>query len=280
MSDMKKYLSVLFFWMISPVFGQQAAHEFSFYAGGGPSLLQYNAGSSFNAGGLAGLGYRYYFSQRWSVGSGAEFEVYHSRISLDRLSGSSDARDAEGSPFEFRYEAQKYQESQRAFYLAVPLNIQFETGHSNTSWYMNMGGKVAYNIQARYQAEIPSLVTTGYYPEWNVELADPAFMGFGQWTDRRSGKNDFTTKTAFLLSGETGIKRHNGFLTYIGAYADYGLNNILKAGERSAVILYMTDTPTRFSYQSVANSLNGDGSPWARKLNLVSFGIKLRFALN
>lgn len=278
---MKKYLFVIFSLIACPVFGQYPAHELSFYTGGGFSQLNYDQKSSPKAGGYAGLGYRYYLSGQWSLGTGAEFQLYNSRINLSQINGRSDARDAEGSNFQFRYEAKNYREDQSAFYIAVPLNVQFETDKSSgTSWYINMGGKLAFPVSARYQTKIPTLVTTGYYPEWNVELADPAFMGFGQWNDLRSDKDDFATKKAFLLSAETGIKMHNRFLTYLGVYADYGLNNILTGNNEPAVIGYMTDDPTRFSYKSVTTSLDAEGAPWTRELNLLSLGIKLRFVLN
>ena len=278
---MKKFVFVLFSLLSPAVWGQQQAGEFSAFIGGGLSHLKYSPGaSSPKAGASAGLGYRYYFSPQWSIGSGAGLQLYNSRINLNQLSGSSPARDAEGSPFEFRYNAANYRESQTAFYLAVPLNVQFETAASETAWYIHMGGKVAYPVRARYQAEIPGLATTGYYPEWNVELAAPAFMGFGQWQNVGSPKRELKTKTAFLLTAETGIKRKGSRLAYIGVYADYGLNNILKAGDRSAVIRYLTDSPSQFSYRSVTTSLNGDGNPWAEKLNLFSLGIKLRMVLN
>lgn len=280
---MKKYLFIIFSFVSSQLAGQRkvglrTANELSLYAGAGLSQLKYEALSSPAAGGLAGLGYRYYLSGQWSLGTGAELQLYTTRITLDQVRGSSDARDVEGSSFQFRYEAKNYREDQRAYYIAVPLNVQFETGASKTSWYMNIGGKVAYNIHARYQAKASGLTTTGYYPQWNVELADPAFMGFGQWDDARSAKNDFKTKTAFLLSVETGIKTRDRF--YLGVYADYGLNNILEAGERHAVIRYVTDSPTAFSYQSVPAALDAEGKPWAQKLNLLSLGIKLRYILN
>lgn len=278
---MKKFLFVLFSLLPPAVWGQQPAGEFSAFIGGGLSHLKYSPGtSSPKAGASAGLAYRYYLSSQWSIGSGAELQLYNSQINLNQLSGSSQARDAEGSPFEFRYNAANYRESQTAFYVAVPLNVQFETTASPTAWYIHMGGKLAYPVHARYRAELPGLATTGYYPEWNVELAAPAFMGFGQWQNLGSEKKELKTKTAFLLTAETGIKRKGSRLAYLGVYADYSLNNILKAGDQSAVIRYLTDTPSEFSYQSVTTSLNGDGSPWAKKLNLFSLGIKLRFVLN
>jgi len=277
---MKNFVFVLFSLISPAVWGQQPAGEFSAFIGGGLSLLKYSPGAaSPKAGGSAGLGYRYYLSPQWSIGSGAGLQLYNSQINLNQISGSSQAGDAEGSPFEFRYNAANYRESQTAFYVAVPLNVQFETAASKTAWYINMGGKMACPVRARYQAEIPELATTGYYPEWNVELAAPAFMGFGQWQNVGSEKRELKTKTAFLLTAETGIKRQGGWLAYIGVYADYGLNNILKAGERSAVIRYLTDIPSQFSYQSVTTSLNGDGNPWAEKLNLFALGVKLRFVI-
>lgn len=277
---MKKYLFVIFSLATGSVFGQRSANEFSLYTGGGLSLLNYNTESSPQAGGHAGLGYRYYLSRQWSVGTGAELQIYNSRLDLNDINGSSDARDVEGSDFQFRYGAEKYRENQGAFYLALPLNIQFETANPQTAWYMNLGGKLAFHTGARYETSIPTLLTTGYYPEWNVELAGPAFMGFGEWNDIRFDKSSFETKTAFLLSAETGIKRNNRFFTYIGAYADYGLNNILKVNDRSAVIQYVTDHPTQFSYRSVISSLNAEGSPLVTQLALLSIGVKLRFVLN
>lgn len=275
---MKKYLFVIFSVVGSPVFAQSAAHEFSFSAGGGLSHLNYGATSSPGTGGLAGSGYRYYLSGQWSLGTGAELLLYHSRADLEVARGSSDARDAEGSSFQFRYEAKNYRENQRAFYLAVPLNVQFETGGRGPAWYMNLGGKMAFHLNGHYQARVPGLVTTGYYPEWNVELAAPAFMGFSEWENINPGKSDFKTKTAFLLSAETGVKMNKRF--YAGVYADYGLNNILQANDRSALISYITDEPTRFSYASVTAALDGKGVPLARKMNLFSAGIKLTLVLN
>lgn len=275
---MKKYFLVIFSVVSSPVFAQYATHELSFSAGGGLSHLNYGAASSPGAGGLTGLGYRYYLSEQWSLGTGAELLLYHSRADLEVVRGSSEARDAEGSNFQFRYKAKNYRENQRAFYLAVPLNVQFETGGRGPAWYMNLGGKMAFHLKGHYQTRVPGLVTTGYYPEWNVELAHPAFMGFGEWENIRTDKNDLKTKTAFLVSAETGIKMNKRF--YAGVYADYGLNNILQAGDRPALIGYITDEPTRFSYASVTTALDGEGVPLARKMNLFSLGIKLRIVLN
>lgn len=275
---MKKYLLFIFSLASSPVFAQSAVHELSFSAGGGLSHLNYGAASSPGVGGLAGLGYRYYLSGQWSLGTGAELQLYNSRADLDAVRGNSEARDAEGSNFQFRYEAKNYRENQSAFYLAVPLTLQFETSGRGASWYINMGGKMAFHLKGHYQARVPALVTTGYYPEWNVELADPAFMGFGEWENISTGKSDFQTKTAFLLSAETGVKMNKRF--YAGVYADYGLNNMLQANDRSALISYITDEPTRFSYASMTTALDGGGVPLARKMNLFSLGIKLRIVLN
>ncbi|MCY1314148.1 hypothetical protein D9M70_647570 [compost metagenome] len=55
---------------------------------------------------------------------------------------------------------------------------------------------------------------------------------------------------------------------------------MLQANDRSALISYITDEPTRFSYASMTTALDGGGVPLARKLNLFSLGIKLRIVLN
>lgn len=254
--------------------GALAQHELSLYGGGGLSRLSSSA--TFRPGGHAGVGYRFYLSPRWSLGSGAEIQVYSSQLSLEAVAGSSAARDAEGSDFEFRYRAENYREDQRAAYMAVPLNVQYETGGSAASWYLVLGGKVAWNVKGSYKATVPALHTTAYYPEWNVELADPAFMGFGQWQNQRSGKKELKTATAFLLTAETGLKLKQRF--YIGVYADYSLNNVLEDEGRTALIQYSTFEPTEFEYASFSTALNADGGPLLDKLQPFSAGIKVRIA--
>ena len=273
-----KYLIFCFFGM--SLMAQEKPHELSLHAGGGLTHLNYGAISTPGAGTAIGLGYRYYWSPQWSLGTGAELQLYQSQARLATASGSSDARDAEGSDFQFRYEAKNYREKQQAYYLSLPLNLQFETPTRGTSWYMNIGGKAAFNFRGQYRASVPELSTTGYYPEWNAILADPAFMGFGEWSNARSEKKDWKSGTAFLVTAETGLKWPDLFINYLGIYADYGLNNILETAPRKALIGYITDQPDQFSYTSVVAATDGQGTPLVRKMNLFSAGIRIRIVLN
>lgn len=226
-----------------------------------------------------GVGYRYYLNPKWSLGSGLEYQYYKTNMHLATLSDRYNTVDLEGDSFEYRYTATGFSENQKMHYLAIPLNIQFETT-GPTSWYANVGMKVGFNLSANYETSIDELKTSGYYPQWNVELHDPTFIGFGTWSDFNPRKQDLNVKTQFMLTAESGIKLQMNAKNnlYVGLYMNYGLNDLKQSNGNQNPIVYNTNNPEEPILNSLLYASDSKGASYLSKYNLFSFGIKLNWS--
>lgn len=278
---MKKIYSI-FIILFTITVNAQSPHQFSISAGGIFTKANYELSkgdSKTDNGFQVGIGYRYYLNENWSLGSGVEYQYFDSHIFSKNLSDKYQTQDMEGDAFEFRYSADDYRENQNAQYLSIPINVQFETS-GETAWYANLGGKVGFNLSAEYETKIKQLNTSGYYEQWNVELFDPRFMGFGTWNEVNSGKKDLELKTLFMLTAETGVKQKVSEKSniYIGLYLNYGLNDLKEESTNQNAIQYNVNQPNEFMFNSFLNSSESIGNPYSEKLNLMSFGVKLNWA--
>lgn len=226
-----------------------------------------------------GVGYRYYLTPKWSLGSGLDYQYYKTNIYLTTLTDRYNTTDLEGDSFEYRYTATGYSENQKMHYLAIPLNIQFETT-GPASWYANVGMKVGFNISANYETSIDELKTSGYYPQWNVELHDPTFIGFGTWSDFNAQKQDLKLKTQFMLTAESGIKLQMNAKNnlYVGLYINYGLNDLNQSNSNENPIVYNTNNPEEPILHSLLYASDSKGASYLNKYSLFSFGIKLNWS--
>lgn len=258
-------------------YGQESKHEFSVAVSGVSSFMQYELrsgeltpGNGFSA----GIRYSYYLNQGLSLGIGAEYQLYKSAVSLGSVSGQYTTTDIEDESFEFRYRATELREQQKIAYINIPIAIQFETP-GTTKLYLAAGAKIGFAASGSYEAQIGNLTTTGYYPQYNVELSAPEFAGFASTDNLKEGKQDFDTKISYSATFETGVKQIIGEKSslYLGAYFDYGLNNIYDKKDQN-IIQYSNETvPVKLQYNTVLNSA------YANKMTLVSYGLKLRFAI-
>lgn len=275
---MKNIYSILILIITFSLNAQETLHQFSINAGGIFAKANYELSkgdSKTDNGFQAGISYRYYLNENWSFGTGVEYQYFDSHIFTKNFSDKYNVKDIEGANFEFRYNAEDYKESHNAQYLSVPVNVQFETS-GETAWYANLGGKVGFNLSAEYETNIKELSTSGYYPQWNVELFDPRFMGFGQWNEVSSGKKDLELKTLFMLTAETGVKQKlsEKSSVYIGLYLNYGLNDLKPEMTTQNPVTYNRNNPTDFIFNSLVTTSDSNGNAYSEKLNLMSFGVK------
>ncbi|MDR0832870.1 MAG: PorT family protein [Candidatus Symbiothrix sp.] len=255
----------------------QSKHEFSIAAGGGSSTLRYKsvegAGKS-GFGSNVGLGYTYFFNANWGLGTGVGASLFSGQYDIPSFSEFYQSHDGEEA-FEYRYTAKNYNEKQRAWLLDIPLMVQFQTG----KFYAKFGAKAGIPLSANYKNSVGELQASGYYPQSDLTLNDPAFMGFGTFTNI-SNKDDLKLKTAFFAAAEAGVKwKLSGNLAlYTGAYLDYGLNNTLKQ-ETSAnhLIAYNAAAADTYRPNSVFNSQK-EGKSLVDKVNPLSAGIKVSLA--
>ena len=270
------------------VFTATAQHnqEIAIYAQGPFSKLNYelmgtesDMESSFGVG--LGIQYAYNLSQNWSLGIAAQYTSFEGRASIANLQDAYSTTDNEGEDFEFRYTATNYVEKQHLNYATIPISIRYMTSGRTARFYAATGFNIGFDIGAKYEATADRLTTSGYYEQYNVELMDPKFMGFGDF-DYSTGKKDLTVKNTYALHLESGIRfpLENGTFYQVGFYLDYGLNDLNEEKGTQNAIDYNTQEPTAFIPNSLFNATRkSDGMPYIKEVKTLSFGLKIQYGL-
>jgi hypothetical protein len=257
-------------------YGQDKKQEFSVSLGGPFSFPNYGAGQEVVQGNgfSAGLRYSYYLNTGLSVGIGVEYQTYSATAKSGLFTAQYTTTDAENESFQFRYKATNLREEQNLGYINIPIGIQFETD-GNSKLYLGAGAKIGFAVNGTYETTMQNLTTSGYYPQYNVELFAPAFAGFASTNDIKTGKQDLKTDVSYSITAETGFKQLIGKnkSIYIGIYLDYGLNNIYNHDSAKNLVQYHPEVPVNFEYNSILDS------PSATDVQLLSYGLKLRYAM-
>jgi len=254
----------------------QIKHGITLSGFGGLSGLKYDvtAGSPKTGfGGGFGLGYQLFFSPEWGIGTGVEFALYSAKCDVDGMDVRYMTKDMENSSFEFRSKVSKYEETQNASLLQIPLMLQFQKGDKN-QFYAALGGKAGIPMSGKYKTPSMSIQNSGYFAEENYEYTTQQFMGFGAF-NLPSANNELSFKTAFSLSAELGGKWElsEKFWFCAGVYLDYGLNSIADTGSLP-LIEYNRQSPKDFTVNSMLNS--GNAKPFTDKITPIAVGVKLR----
>ena len=261
----------------------QSKNEVSFYLRGAFSKLDYEVLQNKNDmenGFSIGAGYSYYLSKNWSIGTGAELQYLEGSAYLSSVEDAYTTVDSEGEEFEFRYQVGDFWENQYAYFLNVPLKIQYETGDI-TRFYAAAGAKVGFVLQSEYDTEGSSLTTSGYYAQYDAELSDPKFAGFGDFGTVNTSRKDLGLQTNLVLNLETGVKfmLENDQALYMGLFVDYGLKDIKPEVDQANLIAYNTEDPMNFMNSSLLTSVkNTEATPYVDEVKTLAFGLKIQYA--
>lgn len=267
----------------------QQKHEFSIYGGGGLSTLNYKLNNvnddkvNSKAGYMAGIGYTFFFSRQWGVATGAELATYKSESELYSVMDTHETVDDYGDNFDFILFQKGLNEEQEAQYINIPLMIQFQA-KDDAGFYAAFGGKIGVPTKGKYKYSYNSLTTKGYYPSLNVMYDDVEYRRFGTFGGKE-GRGDLNFKTAFMVSAEIGMKwsLDKSFSLYTGAYADYGLNDVVKDGKNEKLLPYNNENPTDFRNNSVLNSEYNhywDKKSLAGKVRPLAVGLKIKMSFS
>jgi len=215
------------------------ANEFSAYIGGGLSTLMYDMKGSDKSngfGGLFGLGYTYFFTPNWGVGSGLEIAFYNAESEFKEYKQPPYTFvDFEGNEMEFRSTLNGYKEEQSVMLLQIPLMLQYQRDYSCNKFpklyalYAAAGTKIGFPLTGNNKITADSVKNSGYRRYEDYEYKTQKFMGFGTFADQKDEK-ELSLQTAVLLSAEAGAKwkLKENLRLYTGAYIDYGLNSVTK----------------------------------------------------
>lgn len=268
-------------------------HEFSIYGKAGVSTLMYkvDGGSRSNGfGGGVGLGYTYFFNKHWGLQTGLEMNFYRATAKLD--DGKSFAwlveegvADDRWWREEFVSSYSRFEEKQRAAYIALPLMAHYQTGGRHP-FYASLGVKAALRMSSKY--ELTTDMTNQY--QWLMQGAGPEIMddqeperGTGFYPGQRAEGN-LDLKMAVLGSVEAGMKWRlsEGMRLYTGLYADIGISCVKKNNRSMLEYTPVTynETPgntevvnAKFSAGSVLNS-----DDMTKHVRPMAFGVKVGLA--
>ncbi|MHC5202962.1 outer membrane beta-barrel protein [Myroides sp. LJL119] len=225
-----------------------------------------------------GVGYRYYLNQKWSLAA----EVAYQNSSLDFIQRNAKSSwssiDVEGDQYILKYQSKIRIEQISYRLIQVPLTVQFETG-KEVKWYVQTGlaiGVITGSPKSRIT--INELDTSGYYPQWDVELQGPNFIGYGHFKNI-SHKKEIHLQNRYSWLFETGVKQElgNKQSLYIGAFFNLGLNNLAKDGIRDKHPITLS---SNYDNPIELNSIWTDMSYSNQKLKDYHIGIKLRYAFH
>ena len=258
----------------------ESRHEVGISAGGGLSSLQYDLRTgkqTMGLGGQAGLGYTFLFSSKWGLVTGAEIAFYQAKAELPGLSESFDVIGAKvADNYTFRYRIDNYSETQQAWYVNIPLLLQFQSG-SYHKFFAAFGGKVGLPVSANARTDNYSISTQGYFPAEGRTYDDLPQFGFG--TFNYAGDKIVLDNLNFNLmaSAELGIKWKISeiFFLYTGIFADYGFNNIQKTNNKNFIQSSLSNGNPKMSPIVVSQSA---GNSFTDKITPLAAGLKLKFA--
>jgi len=306
---MKKQLLYIMLILSGTIVAQEKTSYLTVSGNLGSSVLKYDIhdgkrGSKMGYG--FHLGYSYFFDQNWGVSTGIGLSHYKASGKLygniipdegTSLGMQVDDDDISGDPkdYELRYRLGQLKEEQTSFMLEIPIMGQYQTRFGDEQrWgaYGGLGIKIQIPINAKFKVKEGQLNVSGYYPHSEIDKGAPGLPpvdqhGFGTVSDiskTLGWKDDIDLKVGIAGSAELGgmVDLGNDFDLMLGAYIDYGFNDIRKHKNEPLI-----KAPA--AYIPAANGQVGRGLIYeglintdkTGKVKLLSFGVKmaLRFKL-
>lgn len=263
---MKRQITIaLGFLFCSMLQAQEKQQYLHLTVGGGLHNLSYdlqNGTQSGRLGSTINAGYSYFFTEHWGIQSGLGLQWFNARSTVNYLSATPQV-DIDGETMEFRANYNNWQEKQQALFIEIPLTIQYRHAlSSKISLQGSAGGKISIPISSSYKSTGGSITGTGYYSRLNAELSDLPEYGFTTITDSYNGK--LSLRPSYMAIVDVGglYALLPKLDLYVGAYVNYGLNNVLKANSKE---IYQLDGV----YNGVLASTQ------TSKVNLLSVGVKV-----
>jgi outer membrane protein OmpA-like peptidoglycan-associated protein len=207
-------------------------HEFSVIDFAGQSTLKYKAEGlkvSNGLGGGHGLGYTYFFNDKWGITTGIEVALYKAKASAASfVTGQYYVETLYDEPEELILAGnlRNFAERQRTLQLQIPLMAQFMLPLSAAKThflYAALGGRLGYTSNSRFKQQSDKF-DVSYYAEW-LDTPPEYFKALPSY--EYSKKLDLR-RINLMLSAELGFrwKLADNIALYTGVYVDYGLSNI------------------------------------------------------
>ena len=262
------------------VSGQKPANEYTVFGGGGLAAFSFRPSiknnSSMGFGGDAGVGYTAFFNQNWGIHIDAGLGFFNVKNKVDEfLFITPDQKDCENYLFDLHTTLHDYKETHKAFFLTVPLMLQYQTnmGQPNSNknekmgYYAMAGVKACFPFNYYCSSEMASYDNAAYYSQFDNWIYSLPILGLGSFDGNRVNEKLKFDVLPFM-SLETGAKWRikSGYL-YTGVYFDYGLFDPAR-GKRIPYSVY--------NHPELSEDITL--MKFTNKTNLIAAGIKIRLA--
>ena len=215
---------ILFLLIQTNVWSQSSDNKFSWQkrwfigASGGPAQTNISSDETSVISGVVMTGKNsyclsvdagYFFSKYFGISTGIGLSPYSTQLSLDPYSNSLDTIDSEDESYERRISGNNINETQKIYFLDIPVILNFQCPFSKAlGFYLQGGVNMAIHVGNNYSSS-GTFSYSGYYPAYNVVLENILYEGF-----KSNVKND--------VSGELKVKTLNPELIATGGF--YFLN--------------------------------------------------------
>lgn len=249
---------------------QDPGHYLHVSAGGGIHNLSYKLinGTTENQFGYNGnLAYSWFFSKKWGVQTGVGMQTFSGLGTMNDHMYATPMTDEMGHAYDYRVSYNYWKEKQKTMMVDIPLALQFrQFFNQNVGLLMSAGAKIAFPVKSTYESTSEGdLITTGYYPQYALELSNMSAHNFNKSNSVHKGDNKFNM--AYFGIADLGLlfKMSEKTDFYLGGYLNYGLNNILKSSSTAEV--YQTN--------GVYNGMLASNQ--TSKVTPISYGVKMGF---
>ncbi|GHV61778.1 hypothetical protein FACS1894195_2810 [Bacteroidia bacterium] len=251
---------------------QTPTHEFSAYALGGLSSVQYSAPSSMKVaggfGGGAGFGYTYFMTPQWGISTGLEFSLSSATLTADNYQEKYELLSFHNMTFISDFVG--YEEKQSATYLHIPLMLRFQTTGTHR-FQAGAGLKLGFALSGSYAGTIKSLTTSGAFPKTEIIVGGEPQHALTEYPNESySGDLSLGLNVAIAVDAgmRWGLSEKLGL--YTGVYLDYGVVNVLPSP--TAHLVEYDPNSGKLTYNSAFTTQLLD------KANLFSVGVKVGLA--
>lgn len=220
--------------------------------------------------------YQYNLAPNWGISLGIGYEYAQIQYGKKALENREEYIDLDGESFTFQYHTQNYRETWSMQQINLPVMIEY-SGAGKTAFYAKTGIKYSMQLKNEVEMHYSALQTSGYFPQWQLELTEPEFAGFGKF-DRFSAAKEIKLHNRWAWIAEAGIKQKltSKQKLYIGLYLDLGLNDQSKAVDKSQsdLLIYNPEPGNALKPMSLAQT-NGK---YKSQIKTYALGIKIKYA--
>ena len=229
------------------------------------------AGFSFGA----DVAYKRKFGRIFGMGIGVSFSMSRQSISVDNSESIENLIDMDNNKYTGNFTYNDINERNTLSMIGIPISIGFDNVSLNrVGFYSSFTFIPAFVVKNKFEV-YGSYQSSGFYPEWNVNIHDVAELGFYKEKAIDPQEYENISKASACLSGKISL----GISVPLSRFEDYDYNHSLfKIGcffEYGKVIVRKSEIATpEFNYYIGENNLM-----YGKSVSMMAVGLELAFTI-